>query len=180
MLPILRDEFSLGRRKGLNAYTTVSQLRQIKYLVSEYRAYEVIHLHMIDLFGFVILPLYSLIGEYILVVNFYVIGYSEWTFMALSVYAQILWGLFLDCCGKYYNSSRDTLESWKYSSEGETTACMKYMDKFRKSCRPMYIQSDGYFKIRSLTVLQFFRGIISGTLRALLAFKTFRTSFVYN
>jgi len=76
-------------------------------------------------------------------------------------------GRFLFCRGT------KVIKSWKVDEknyQGES----KVMKKFARSCKPIVLSYGKQFVVGRVSVLVFFRGIVRGTFRALLATKTNR------
>lgn len=57
------------------------------------------------------------------------------------------------------------LTFWKRSAD------RKYMSKFRKSCKPIYLGFPGFMTITHKSVLKYMQGIVRGVFRMLLALK---------
>lgn len=84
-----------------------------------------------------------------------------------NVLIQCGWVLYLSLGAWVYTNSVKVLKSWKYlklAGKGE----VRYMGKFRKSCKPVYIGYPGLLRIRKVSLLKYFQGVVRGTFRVLL------------
>jgi hypothetical protein len=161
--------------KGRKSYKTNSSLRWGQNLALEYRKLEVLHLNLNDAFGWLILPQGALIGDAILFCNYALIsigdeldGITATVLVTFAAGLMIIWVSVLEAGGVFHKQAIELQESWKYSkwtTKGETL----FMKKFRKSCRPLGIRCGGVFCVKRLTGQEFVQGIVSGTLRILLA-----------
>jgi hypothetical protein len=173
VFPLLRDEFKgnfLSQR-----YRTKNELRQGKNLTIEYRKVELLHKQAMNVYGFLILPAQSALGKFIVYCNFTLVRHRielEPFMLAListlSINMMCFWCAVLEICGRFHWNSILLLKSWKmlhFPSKSEE----KFMKKFKKGCRPLFIGLEGYTKIRRLSVIKFIKGTIQGFLRAHLA-----------
>jgi hypothetical protein len=93
------------------------------------------------------------------------------TTTVLVIFAVALmtgWVTILEAAGVYHKQAETLLESFKRGNWSEKKDRL-YMDKFRKSCRPLGFRSGGGFCIKRLTGLKFIQGIVVGTLRIFLS-----------
>jgi hypothetical protein len=171
IIPLVRTELVKGRE----GYKTRDSLRLAKNITWEYRRIEVLHLNVNDTFGWLVIPEQALIADSIMFCNYALI--TIWdeldgpTAAVLIIFAGTLLLVFfsiLEASGVFHKYAVELLESWKYckwSNKRETLL----MNKFRKSCKPLAIRSGGVYAVGRLTGQKFVQGIISGTLRILLA-----------
>jgi len=164
-------------RPNKKKYVTRHSLRHSAQLPLFYRQLEILHKAGIRLLGKILLPMQFLIGKFILYGNFTLVRYghilTHLDLLRISSFVlifQVVWSLTLEFSGQFYRHSIATLISWK-GLRIPRKEDRKYMSRFRKSCRPLYIGTEGYFVIRRLTVLKFLRAIIRGTFRSLLTAK---------
>jgi hypothetical protein len=169
--PLVSHEFARGRR----SYNTVGRLRLTHNLKLEYRKLEVLHLNVMDVMGWAILPEQALIADAIMFINYALItvGYELGgiTITVIVVFAVVLmtiWVTILEVTGTFHKQSETLLESFKYGYWSDKKDRL-YMDKFRMSCRPLGFRSVGGFCIKRLTGVKFIQGIVVGTLRILLS-----------
>jgi hypothetical protein len=138
---------------------------------------QLLHNFAIGVLGFVILPLQGLYTQFILYANFTLI--REWHEMdsmdilrlgAIALLAQVMWVTVLEFSGRFHQQSVKTIHSWKKFVLWSKRSRL-YMKKFRLSCRPLYIGTEGFFVVRRLSVLKFLMAIVRGTFRAILTAK---------
>jgi hypothetical protein len=168
--PFVCKELVLGRR----SYSTNSRLRLPNNLSLEYRKLEVLHLNVMDVVGWVILPEQALMGDSIMFCNYTLItGGKELGAVPTSVliiFAVALvtvWVTILEACGTFHKQAETLVQSFK-RGHWSVRKDRLYMDKFRKSCRPLGFRSVGGFCIKRLTGVKFVQGIVVGTLRVAL------------
>jgi hypothetical protein len=133
-------------------------------------------LNAIDVVGWIILPEQALTADAIMFSNYTLItGGQELggvTTTILVIFAMILttiWVTILEAFGTFHKQSETLIESFKYGyGHGWNRKEKLYMDKFRKSCRPLGFRSGGGFCIKRLTGVKFVQGIVVGTLRVAL------------
>jgi hypothetical protein len=160
--------------RGMKTYSTNSCLRWAKNLSLEYRKLEVVHLNLMDVVGWIILPEQALMADAIMFSNYSLITGGEelggLTTTVLVIFAVVLmtvWVTILEAAGVYHKQAEKLLESFTYGL-GWSIKDKLYMDKFRKSCRPLGFRSGGGFCIKRLTGVKFVQGIVVGTLRVAL------------
>jgi hypothetical protein len=171
IIPLVYVELAKGRK----SYKTISSLRWGGNLVLEYRKLEVLHLNLNDAFGWLILPQLTLIGDAILFCNYALIsigdeldGMTATVLVTFAAGLMVTWVSVLEAGGVFHKQAIELQKSWKFSkwtTKRETLT----MKQFRKSCRPLGIRSGGVFCVKRLTGQEFVQGIVSGTLRILLA-----------
>jgi hypothetical protein len=171
--PLVCHELVRGRR----SYNTNSRLRFTNNLTLEYRKLEVLHLNGMDVMGWVILPEQALMADAIMFCNYALITVGHEldvvTTTVLVIFAVVLmtaWVTILEACGIFHKQSETLIESFKYGHGHWWNRKERlYMDKFRKSCRPLGFRSGGGFCIKRLTGVKFIQGIVVGTLRIFLS-----------
>lgn len=89
----------------------------------------------------------------------------------LSILAQCIWFIGLEVTGRIDLYGKRVLRSWKYI-EHQNNDDRKYMNKFRKGCRPLAWGVEGVWVVKRLSVLKFLMAVVKGTFRAILALKT--------
>jgi hypothetical protein len=158
--------------KGRAGYNTSSRLRLPNNLILEYRKIEVVHLNAMDVVGWVILPEQALMADASLFSNYTLItGGQELgvvTTTVLVIFAgaiMTIWVTILEAAGIFHKQSETLIESFKRGHWSDKKKDRLYMDKFRKSCRPLGFRSVGGFCIKRLTGVKFIKGIVVGTLR---------------
>ncbi|CAL8125318.1 unnamed protein product [Orchesella dallaii] len=172
-IPFVLREFRLGRRN----YLSYDQLRQPPMIITAYRAVQILQRKSTDLFGQMLVPMQTLMGNIVVSCAYMIIkhrGILKPTTVAMllgfSTTCGIFWGLIL-LLGGYINLyAKRILDSWKYHP-WPTKQDRKLMRKFRKSCTPLMLNYGKTYIIKRLTVLKFIRGLSNGILRALLTLK---------
>jgi hypothetical protein len=171
--PLVSHELVRGRR----SYNTGGRLRLTNNLKLEYRKLEVLHLNVMDVMGWVILPEQALMADAIMFMNYALItvgyelgGITITVIVIFAVFIMTVWVTILEACGIYHKQAETLIESFKYGNgHGWNRKEKLYMDKFRKSCRPLGFRSGGGFCIKRLTGVKFIQGIVVGTLRIALS-----------
>jgi hypothetical protein len=168
--PLVCNELVRGRR----SYNTNSRLRLTNNLRLEYRKLEVLHLNGMDVAGWVILPEQALVADAIMFCNYALIiggqqlgGVTRTVLVIFAVALMTGWVTILEAAGVYHKQAETLLESFKRGNRWHRKDRL-YMDKFRKSCRPLGFRSGGGFCIKRLTGVKFVQGIVVGTLRVAL------------
>jgi hypothetical protein len=168
--PLVCNELVRGRR----SYNTNTRLRSANNVVLEYRKLEVLHLNVMDIVGWAILPEQALIADAIMFCNYALIRIGHQldavTITVLIIYGMVLtivWVTILEFAGSFHKRANTLITSFKYG-HGPNKKNRLLMDKFRKSCRPLGFRSGGGFCIKRLTGLQFMQGIVVGTMRVAL------------
>jgi len=157
-------------------YKTTNRLRRPYNLIHAYRTFEVMHGVAMDLIGKLILPYYTIAGQFILFWNFSALREESLDVVLLlfSFISQLCTVFALEFSGRFSKNAILTVQSWKYMNCSYFDK--KCLNKFRKSCVPLRIETKGYFVIKRLTVLKFLRSIVKGTFRALLTLNSTRRS----
>ncbi|OXA37825.1 hypothetical protein Fcan01_27394 [Folsomia candida] len=153
------------------------KLRNPKNLSLVYRCVEIWHAVFLENCGYLLIPIQFLVAQFALLVNYLVI--TKWyvmqdaaifCMMFTSFIVQGGWLGFTTFGAWFRDNSIKVLQSWN-NIPGTSKAEMKYMDKFRKSCRPLYIGHPGMFKITRATVLKYIQGVSRGTFNVLLGLE---------
>ncbi|OXA63505.1 hypothetical protein Fcan01_00953 [Folsomia candida] len=153
------------------------ELRQPGNLTLFYRKVEIIHKLILENYGYFLIPMQTLMGQYGLVCTYSLIlqwsemdGVIKAFLLSQLVMIQGVWAVILGFGGWVYDVSTTIIKSWKYLKLGNKQEA-KYMAKFRKSCKPMYLGYPGMFRIRNVTVLKHFQGLTRGTFRMLVTLR---------
>lgn len=76
------------------------------------------------------------------------------------------WAIILRIGGLYFTQCKKTIASWKYFN---WSMCdKKIIKKFAKSCRPLKIGDQTYFKFNNATLPNFIKGLTRGYFRVML------------
>jgi hypothetical protein len=159
--------------RGSRSYKTNSRLRLTNNLRLEFRKLEVLHLNVLDVMGWVLLPEQALVADAIMFCNYALItvgheldGVTTTVLVIFAVGLMTAWVTSLESMGIFHKQSETLIESFKYRhGHGWNRKNRLYMDKFRMSCRPLAFRSVGGFRIKRLTGLKFMQGIVVGTMR---------------
>jgi len=165
MVPLIMKEF----RPNQSNYMTSNRMRRPYNLMRAYRTVEVVHVMGIDLIGKLILPYYTVAGQFILFCNVSALREEsvDIVLVLFSLIAQTIAFIALEFCGRFSMNAIATVNSWKYLNCSYFDK--KCLNKFRKSCIPLRVETKGYFVIKRLTVIKFLRSIVRGTFRTLMA-----------
>ncbi|CAL8125315.1 unnamed protein product [Orchesella dallaii] len=166
-------EFRLGKESSW--YKSSGQLRKYPTLCIEYRSVFIFLEEVLEQPGKMLIQTQAMATYFTVYALCILIRNEEgkiriptkivlisWSFFAVVGWSLILWmGGWLYFCGQLI------LKSWKYH-EWTSKSEKKYMNKFRKSCRPVTIHCGNLYTIRRLSVLKFIRGVLEGIFRTLL------------
>ncbi len=170
---VLTKELRFNRRY----YRTLDALRKPAGLTHIYRSFQVLNNE-----GLSFLSIFILLGHWYCVItpmfcSFILITY--WDKLDPLGKAPILlgvpstmgfWTVVLQL-GKYlYVRGDKLLWSWQNHNWGKKRD-HKYMERFRWSCQPVLIRHGNQLVLARITQFNYFKGIIHGTLRALLTIK---------
>lgn len=169
----LKKELELGRLK----YKSIENLRSVPNVIHVYRSFQVLQMHAMSFMGiflvmcnaiFMMLALYA---NVILIRHWYLLQpMTKATFVLGSPTLIGFWALFLDLGRVFSDGSTKVLLSWKTFNWGNAKEA-KLMSKFRKSCKPIRVSYGSQFVVGKVSVFKFLRGVVRGTLRALLTTK---------
>lgn len=175
MIPIHYTEFNV--KLPSSRHTTFPEFRSVAHLPTEYRKAELLHLYSMKVWGIYILPFQVLAMQFVLYTNFVLIrnwdhlgALTRSLLLCWTIAIQIFWYFVLHVGGHFYLYAKANRDSWKFMVVKDSWEA-KYMSKFRKSTRPLGIGHQGYFIIKPLSVLKFFKGVVKGTIRVLLTIK---------
>lgn len=167
------QELNLDKRQ----YKSLPGLREVLNLVKVYRSFQILHANALHVFGLFLVAVNSMLMTTVLYVNFTLA--RHWNKYSLLIKAPLLmgspaiiifWAVVLDFGRIFSDGTESVLMSWKvytWKTRGEA----KEMRKFRKSCKPIKISYGIQFVVGRLSVLKFFKGVVRGTMRALLTTK---------
>ncbi len=181
-LPLLRKELNFRAK----SYQTVNQLRNLKNLILEHRALEILLKTYLDLMGILLIPGYVITLAGSLFSNLTLI--RQWSkldpvsksiLFVISMGCQITWILALHASSRLTLFSTRTIQSWKSKPAGVmmnnkwgSAWNRKYMSKFQKSCRPFKIGYKSHFTFKRNSLLTYLKALYRGTFRALCALQT--------
>lgn len=117
------------------------RFEEVQNLSLAYRSVEVWHQYFLENCGYLLIPMQFLVGQFALVVNYSLItqwgdmhSSSKGCLIFVSVMVQAWWLGFVSFGAWFSNNSIKILKSWK-QLPGNSKAEIKYMGKFKKSCR---------------------------------------------
>lgn len=164
-------ELGLGRSK----YRCSDDLRNnSENLCREYRAVQILHKIFITLFGPYFLIFNASVMTSLIYLCFVLIRY--WNLLNVYTKAPLIVGLFLNSTvwtntlvmGKILSlQGSKVLKSWNRKSWG-TKKENRVMVKFGRSCKPLLLCYGKQFVIGKGSLFAFYRGVMRGTVRALL------------
>lgn len=172
-IPLITREFRLG--KGNKFYKTTSELRQSNNLMAMYRSAQVLLIVVNNLGGLLLIPAQATVTKIFVFSSYFIIKHGHrieipmflvllaWAWLAFSIWSIILW-----FGGYLHMHGQKTLASWRrveYSSDFER----KLMKRFTASCKPASICYGKMFVIRKVSLFIYFRGLIRGLKKVLLA-----------
>jgi hypothetical protein len=178
VVPLVTTEFKANQKQ----YMTYNILRKNPINLSHmYREFSILHNSAMKLLDFVILPYHSLFSQIIMFCNFSLISglkagkktYIILSYALLSIFVKMLWLIILEIGGRFHTHSKKTIASWKMLKMKDKRS-EKYLSKFRKSCRPLWIGTEGVFIFKRLSALKFLRAIVRGTFRIILAVRGYK------
>lgn len=172
--PILSQELRHGRID----YATLPALRETPtHIILVYRATEIYVKNLLIRIGSLILPVQAYLSQFVLILNYILIKHgrdmnaiSIMVALAWSMACLIVWISMLSLASTFHKEATTMKRSWK-GFQFATKLERKYMSKFAKSCKPLFIGKEGVFRISKKTVLKFLQGIVRGTFRALITLK---------
>ncbi|OXA48610.1 hypothetical protein Fcan01_16415 [Folsomia candida] len=146
-----------------------------------YRALQLIMKEISLVFGNYLPAIQSVFGQLAVTSGYTVIGGSGKggeTFTSVLIivcvpFAVLSWAVMLSCAANLDIKSRECIQSWKRGGieAGWSRDEVRYMAKFRKSCKPIDFNCQGMMRITKKTVIKFVQGIVRGIFRMLLALK---------
>jgi len=162
---VLMDEL----RANSKTYKTSIALRIPSNFRIVYRSSELMHKYALSIVGIMILPSHELISKFVLFANFMLL--TDWKNMSkvdrarlffMSIALQTIWIALLEVGGRFHSNSCKTVASIKYH-KCWMRKNRKYFKKFKKSCKPLFFSTLGFFKIKRRSVLRFLKSIVKGT-----------------
>jgi len=124
--------------------------------------------------GPVLIPTQFVAGQLGLMANYVLLKHSDeidflslFALVGISVTVQFGWAIFLTTAGIETQHLAEILLSWKHF-EFASPHKRKLLNKFRKSCRPIVVGYESYFRIKRLSGMKYLNGFMKGTLRVLL------------
>lgn len=172
---ILGKELRVGRVK--KCYQASEFIRIPSHIRTVFRSFQLLHANFICLAGlFLVLANAGCMSTAIYII-FVLINYgsnlgivTKVPFIIASVLIMIVWSGILEI-GKFYHiRCKKVFSSWKRYDWGSAKE-NKIMAKFRLSCRPIVLSYGKNFVIGPLSVLNFSKGVVRGTMRVLLSTK---------
>jgi len=147
---------------NLKLYRIYTFLHKKPYkLAREYRSLEILHKFCLYTMGPLLLILHSCMGHLSVFCFYSVIQYwnklDNITIICMLSWGgicYIAWSVSLEIGGRFYEVSKAAIKSWK-DSPVESPVQKKFLNKFRKSCLPLKMGTEGYFTIKRLSVLKF-------------------------
>lgn len=172
---ILGKELRVGRPHI--CYKASNQIRNPCNLRVVFRSFQLVHANMFCFAGLFLV----LINAGDMVTAIYIIFvlvnygstlnfYTKVPLLIIVLYIMFLWSAVLEFGKMYHVSCKKVFSSWKRYDWGSAKE-RKIMAKFRLSCRPILMSYGKEFVIGPLSVLNFSKGVIRGTMRALLSTK---------
>lgn len=174
---IISREFNLSLSSG--KHRSIQPFRYIRNLPTNYRKFENTHHLFMSIAGYFFLPFSFYVNHYVFYCNFILIcfidkldmhtvfGIIVWDFAAV-----VVWCTMLHLGGIFREMSKESIRSWMVCrGKGGTEKKRKYLKKFAKSCRPLFVGTEGFIVMRKQSVLKFLRGMTRGTFRMLLTLK---------
>ncbi|CAL8099144.1 unnamed protein product [Orchesella dallaii] len=169
LAPFVNKELHFGRK----SYRTLNTLRQPADFVRIYRSFQIINMHAMSICGYFIIPQQIIFGHFIvfcntmLITNFHKMPMTTVIILSMwSVTSTVYWSAVLAFGAHLYHRGEIMMNSWRRHT-WETQKYRKYMNKFRKSCKPITLHFGRTFVIRRLSVLKFIKGLTVSTFRAL-------------
>lgn len=170
------NELKLGRPN--QKYKTLPILRNnATHLRHIARAFQVLHCHDLATVGPYTLLIHSLAMLFAIYASFVLLIY--WN--ELELYAKVpvtlgdflafvVWSTVIEWGRCLLEKGKKVISSWKKGNwRGELEA--KVMKRFAKSSKPLMLSYGSQFVIRNATLFNFYRGVLKGTVRALLMTK---------
>lgn len=167
----LPKELCLNKSK----YKTLCKLRNIENIIHIYRSFQVLHVNVMYVLGIALLSCNAIFMSTVMLANFFLATY--WNSFGLLIKLPLLlgsptltafWAVLLDIGRRIGRGTTKVLISWKVHA-WKSKHDRKLMSKFRKSCKPIMLCYGMQFVVGRTSVLKFFKGVVRGTMRALLA-----------
>lgn len=169
---ILNQELMPNQR----SYKYSFYLRTAQNIPTVYRSIELFHKYCNETYAIMIIPEQIIITKlnifcnYILIKHWMDIDKTTTAVLMLWIVATLtLWMVTLRFGGWLHSKGKQTVKSWRFFDWNKKD--LKYISKFKKSCRPLAVRVGNVYMIDKLSELKFLIGIIVGTCRALLFFS---------
>lgn len=163
---IITKELNLRKRR----YKSDSSLRSPSHLRHIFRSFQFLHQHASSFLGVFVLVGSGEFMISIIYTSFVLIRYGG--MLHTSIYCCLLlvimlllltWTILLELGREFYRRGNHVLVSWQ-----KEQGWSKDMKKFVRSCKPILICYGKQYVLGPSCVLNFYRGIVRGTQRALL------------
>jgi len=173
LIKFVEKEFKVSNSNNQN-YISISKLRTPFILSREYRKVEINIKAVMEILGPMFPVGQGLIGHLGIMVNF--VAVRHWNDISLqsivvillaSISIQLCWVTVLSIAGNATGHFGEILISWKYI-KARNVFESRYMKKVRKSCKPIVIGLDGYYKIKRISACKYLNGFARSTFRLLL------------
>lgn len=172
---ILGKEMRVGRRKS--CYKADDEIRKADNLRLVFRGFQVLHYNFICFVGLFL----ALINAGCMVTAMYalfvLINYGKdlqvltaIPLLIAVVLIMVIWSAVLEYGKIYHVMCKKVFFSWKRYNWGSRKE-NQIMAKFRVSCRPILMSYGKDFVVGPLSVLNFSKGVMRGTMRVLLSAK---------
>jgi len=171
---IVRLELRVPKTSQQN---TISKLRNWQIYTKEYRAWEVLHIHVMEFYSPFLILFNATAVQISLFCN--VMLFKKWDKLgpvskSILIFwtgiVQITWIIALEMGGEIFKQGTKTIVLWNGYDWGSVFG--NKMKKFAKSCRPIRVNHRSVYTIRKRNVLTFLKAILRGTFRAFLALKS--------
>lgn len=173
LVPIFIFEMAIGRKR----YKTHCSLRSATNIRLTFRSIEILAGSLLQIFGPLLLAGHGGVMLQCLFGNFVLIRY--WKGLEMTSKCQLIvwmcievgfWGFLLQVGGIMASKGTKTINSWLVGAWCSNEENIE-MKKFNRSCRPILMCYGKRFVVKRVTIFLFMRGVVRGTMRALLASK---------
>lgn len=173
VIPLVISELRIGHRRHLKQLINRAIPKRLRLV---YRSVQILQQMVNKLCGKFILPTQTLSTLLFIWSGFMAIRHRqqmETTTLILMVgwasAAVLMWGGTLVLAGNLHSSGKKILNSWKNHQQIWTMAAeRKMMNKFRVSCKPIYLGFGKTYIVQRKTVMIYGRELWRGIVRALL------------
>lgn len=160
---------------GLTSYRTDCKLRISGNLRIVYRSFQILHEYIMRSYELFLVACNGVYMYAVIYFNFTLIRYwselhpaSKMLLLFSSIGIIGFWLAVLELGRRFFVGGKKLLQSWKGRKWEGSNIIMK---KFVCSCRPILVSYGKQFVVGSFCVLNYFRGVVRGTQRVLLASK---------
>lgn len=168
----LTRELRVGRAR----YRTSDCLRQPENIILVYRSFQVLHENCMCFLGIFLVCCNAIFMMSAISINFVLLRY--WQVMHVTSKAPLslgtvllmgFWSILLELGKTFFVRGTKVILSWKrHTVWNSNPRRNKEMRKFAKSCKPILVSYGRQFVVGRVSVINFFRGVVRGTQRALL------------